>query len=80
MWPEIMRTPLSPWPAARPNIEINLADPFSCNGYRRPGGALFTFPAGRPLPRHVVMHVTNELKIISPAYDAGATESGCFAQ
>ena len=28
----------------------------------------------------VVMHVTNELPIISPAYDVGATESGLRKQ
>jgi hypothetical protein len=73
--------------AARPGMEINFVDPFSCNAYRFKGtarivpkGALeFVGLVARYSPslladRHramVVLHVTNELPIISPANDVG---------
>jgi hypothetical protein len=76
--------------AARPGMEINFVDRFSCNGYRFKGtarigpkaaldfvdlsGANPSLLADRYRPM-VVMYVTNELPIITPAYDAGATLS-----
>jgi len=84
--------------AARPGMESNFVDPFSCNGYRfkstacivpkgalvarvrRPGGALFTSFLADRYRATVVMHVTNEWPIISPAYAVGATESGLRKQ
>jgi len=79
-------------------MEINFADPFSCNGYRFKGTARIV-PRSRSLLEFVglvaryspflladryramvVMHVTNEMPIIAPAYDIGATASGLRKQ
>jgi hypothetical protein len=81
-WPEIMRTPSPPWPISRRG-PVCFIDPFSCNGHRFkdtarfvPKGALeFVGLVARYSPSlladryraMVVMHVTNELPIISPA-------------
>lgn len=76
--------------ARRPAMEINFVDPFSRKGYRFKGTARLVakdskefaelikrYPASLLADRYkafVVMRVTKAAALISPAYDAGATE------
>ena len=73
-----------------PAMEINFVDPFSRKGYRFKGtarvvakgtpefdGLLARYPAsmlGKMYRAFVVLQVTKAAPLISPAYDAGATE------
>ena len=82
--------------AARPTMEINFVDPFVRKGYRFKGTArvvakgtpefatlLARYPAGLLPERYrafVVLHVARAAPLISPAYDAGATEAGLRQQ
>jgi hypothetical protein len=75
-------------------MEINFVDRFSCNGYRFKGTArigpkaaldfvglvALILPCSDRYRPMVVMYVTNELPIITPAYDAGARQSGLRKQ
>lgn len=76
--------------ARRPVMEINFVDPFSRKGYRFKGTArtvaketpefaalLARYPAsmlGKLYKAFVVMRVEKAAPLVSPAYDAGATE------
>ena len=82
--------------ARNPAMEINFVDPFVRKGYRFKGMArvvakgsaefatlLARYPAGLLPERYrafVVLHVTRAAPLISPAYDAGATEAGLRQQ
>src|SRR5689334_7030528 len=82
--------------AARPAMEINFVDPFVRKGYRSKGTArvvpkgtpefatlLARYPAAlvpEAYRAFVVLHVTRAAALISPAYDAGATEAGLRQQ
>jgi predicted pyridoxine 5'-phosphate oxidase superfamily flavin-nucleotide-binding protein len=76
--------------ARNPAMEINFVDPFSRTGYRFKGAARVVakgttefaalatrYSASLLVDRYramVVLHVTKAAALVSPAYDAGATE------
>ena len=82
--------------AARPAMEVNFVDPFVRKGYRFKGTArvvqkgtpefatlLACYPAAlmpEAYRAFVVLQVTRAAPLISPAYDAGATEAGLRQQ
>jgi len=82
--------------AARPAMEVNFVDPFVRKGYRFKGTArvvakgtpefatlLARYPAAlvpEAYRAFVVLRVTRAAPLISPAYDAGATEVGLRQQ
>jgi predicted pyridoxine 5'-phosphate oxidase superfamily flavin-nucleotide-binding protein len=82
--------------ARNPAMEINFVDPFSRKGYRFKGTArvvakgtkefgtlVARYPASLLADRYrafVVLHVEKAAPLVSPAYDAGATEAGLRAQ
>jgi len=82
--------------ARNPALEINFVDPFNRKGYRFKGTARIVakgtpefatlvarYPASLLADRYrafVVMHVDKAAALISPAYDAGATEAGLRKQ
>jgi len=82
--------------ARNPAMEINFVDPFNRKGYRFKGTArvvtkdapefaalVARYPASLLADRYrafVVLHVIKAAPLISPAYDAGATEAGLRQQ
>jgi predicted pyridoxine 5'-phosphate oxidase superfamily flavin-nucleotide-binding protein len=82
--------------ARNPAMEINFVDPFSRKGYRFKGAARVVmkgsaefatlaarYPASLLVDRYrafVVMQVSRAAPLVSPAYDAGATEASLRAQ
>jgi len=82
--------------ARHPAMEINFVDPFCRKGYRFKGTARMVakgtpefatlvarYPASLLADRYrafVVLHVEKAAPLVSPAYDAGATEAGLRQQ